>query len=94
MERLDKFVELEKEHVNRLVREHDREGVTWRFPNGYGASVAVNEITHFVPELAVLKYDEIGDSDLCYETHITPDVIPNVSVDDVQKALKEIKALS
>ena len=75
------------------MREHDREGVTWRFPNGYGASVAVNGITNFVPELAVLKYDEIGESKLCYETHITPDVIPNVSVDDVKTALKEIKNL-
>lgn len=94
MERLDKFVELENEHVERLVRERDREGVTWKFPNGYGASVAVNALTHGVPEMAVLKYNEIGESKLCYTTHITPDVIPNVTVDDVKKALKEIKELS
>lgn len=93
MERLEKFVELESEHVERLVREPHREHVTWKFPNGYGASVASNEITHYVPELAVLRYTEIGDGELCYDTPITPDVIPGVTVQDVANALKEIKEL-
>ena len=76
-----------------MRREFNREGIQWKFPNGYGASVAENEITHFVPELAVLKFNEYGDSELVYDTPITSDVIPGVGVGDTQSLLVKIKNL-
>jgi hypothetical protein len=94
MERLGKYTEIEKDYICELRRDINREGIRWKFPNGYGASVAVNEITHFVPELAVIKFNEIGDSELVYDTPITGDVINNVGVGDTQSLLMKIKNLS
>jgi hypothetical protein len=93
MERLGKFAELEAEFISALVRGFDRESITWKFPNSYGASVACNQLTHFVPELAVLKYDDKGCSKLVYDTPITSDVIPHVEMNQVQAILEEIKKL-
>tara|TARA_B100000131_G_scaffold119111_1_gene116097 strand:+ start:1442 stop:1780 length:339 start_codon:yes stop_codon:yes gene_type:complete len=93
MERLGKFAEIEKEHIHGLRREHDAEAVQWKFPNGYGASIASNQITHYTPELAVLKFDEMGESSLVYDTPITSDVIPRVNVGDAKVLLGRIKSL-
>ena len=93
MERLGKFAEIEKEHIQDLRREFDAEAVTWKFPNGYGASIASNQITQFTPELAVLKYDEMGESSLVYDTPITNDVVPGINVGDAKVLLGRIKNL-
>ena len=93
MERLGKYAELEIEHVSALVREPNRETIQWRFPNGYGASVASNQLTFFAPELAVLKYTPDGTHDLCYDTGITSDVLRGVTLNEVKTLLTRIKNL-
>jgi len=62
------------------------------FKNGYGASI-IKGPTAFSDskrpyEVAVLKNNE-----LCYETHITDDVIGYQTELDVEKVLAQIKAL-
>jgi hypothetical protein len=91
MKRLDKFTELEKEHIHELKRDFDREGIQWKFPNGYGASVASNEMTSHGPELAVLKFNELDEVELVYDTPITSDVIPGVNIGDTRAILSRIK---
>ena len=55
------------------------------FTNGYGISaVRMNGAW----EVAVLK-----DGSLCYDTHITSDVIPGLEWDEVMKIAKEIAFL-
>ena len=93
MQRLGEYTEIEKEHISGLRREPYAEAVQWKFPNGYGASVALNQITHFEPELAVLKFDEIGESTLVYDTPITSDVIRPVNKLEVKELLGRIKKL-
>lgn len=67
------------------------------FPNGFGASVIRNPYSYGGPqglyELAVLrkrrKYWEIT-----YDTTLTNDVLGNLEVDDVVKALEDISGLA
>ena len=92
LKRLNKFTEIEKEHIHKLKRDFDCEGIQWRFPNGYGASVASNEMTNLTPELAVLKFNELDEFELVYDTPITNDVIPGVNVGDTRTILSRIKA--
>jgi len=93
MNRLCEFVDLQNEHIHEIQRGFHGEHIRWKFPNGYGASVSVNQITHFVPELAVLKYDEENNVKLVYDTPITSDVIPGVDVGDTQSLLVKIMNL-
>ena len=68
----------------------------YRFPNGFGASVVNSRfITNGAPyELAVLKYDGVGDRDwgLTYDTAITSDV-ERGDADDINAMLAAIAAL-
>lgn len=64
----------------------------YEFPNGYGASVLNSTYSHGgeagLYELAVLK-----DSDICYSTPITNDVIGHLTAEEVTELLREIEAL-
>ena len=63
-----------------------------KFDNGYGASVIIGGMPYSGPnkpyELAVLK----GDI-LCYDTHITDDILGYLAKDDVTRLLTEIEEL-
>lgn len=77
------------------------------YPNGYGASIVdmnridnvfcilvdkMRGVAHDGYELAVIKGTE--DSwDLCYNTPITNDVIPNLDSDEIASILEKIKEL-
>jgi hypothetical protein len=62
------------------------------YQNGYGISIIpdVNNLELF--EVAVLKGDE-DNCDLCYDTHITDDVIRGLTADEVEMIKQEIKSL-
>lgn len=62
------------------------------YPNGYGISIIpdVNNLKLF--EVAVLKGDE-DNCDLCYDTHITDDIIKGLTADEVEMIKIEIKRL-
>ena len=64
----------------------------YEFPNGYGASVLNSTYSHGgeagLYELAVLK-----DSDICYSTPITNDVIGHLTAEEVTELLREIEVL-
>lgn len=70
---------------------------TYRFDNGYGASVICNQYSYGheagLFELGVLKYDDKGGSELNYDTPITDDVIGWLDEDAVQRHLQLIQAL-
>jgi hypothetical protein len=74
-----------KEYANGVQVVHE-------FPNGYGASVIRHDFSYGgkdgLWEMAVLK-----EGDLCYNTHITNDVIGYLSDADVKSTLKEIEQL-
>ena len=73
--------------------------LTYKFPNGYGASVVRYQFRKGLVEsygasdnlwqLAVL--DESGD--ICYNTPVTDEVLGWLSPEDVNKALNQIKGL-
>lgn len=76
-----------------ILQELDGVQQIYKFPNGYGASV-VKHIWSYggkdnLWELAVLK-----GKDLCYNSPVTSDVLGWLTDDDVQRALKEIRALA
>jgi len=61
------------------------------YPNGYGVSVICNEHSYGL-ELAVLK----GNKDysvLCYDTPITDNVLGGLTIKDLYKICKRVKAL-
>jgi len=64
---------------------------TYKFPNGYGASVIKHEYsyggTDGLWELAVLDTED----EITYHTPITQDVIGHLTWDNVEKYLQEIK---
>ena len=74
-----------KEYANGVQIVHE-------FPNGYGASVIKHDFSYGgkdgLWEMAVLK-----EGELCYNTHITNDVIGYLSDADVKSTLKEIEQL-
>ena len=69
----------------------------FKFPNNYGASVVKHigsyGATKDLFELAVLKFEENGQSYLCYDTPITDDVLGWLTNKDVLNYLKKIKHL-
>ena len=71
----------------------------FHFENGYGASVIRGPYSYGGPdglfELAVLKRNRRSPRywDITYDTPITSDVLGNLEVDDVVKALEEISKL-
>ena len=65
------------------------------FPNGYGISVIRNVLSRTTVntwEIAILKGTE-SDSNLCYDTPITDDVIGYCSEEDVSNIMKQIQDL-
>lgn len=66
----------------------------YRFDNGYGASI-VNHRDSYGTELAVIKFhgSSIEDFDLCYDTHITNDVLGHLTPANVDKYLQMIAEL-
>lgn len=66
----------------------------YRFPNDFGASVVKHRCSYGYEkdlwEIAILKF--IGDeSNLCYNTPITDDVLGHQSDKNVKEVLKKIK---
>ena len=71
-------------------------GARMEFPNGYGASVVFGELIGNDDggfELAVVRKSDKGEWELCYDTPITDDVIPNLSPEGVEELLNRIEAL-
>lgn len=72
-----------------------REQIVWRFPNGWGASVSCSSLSRFTPELAVVCWDSPSAPDgkftINYDTTLTSDVIPNVSVSELALLLARIR---
>lgn len=74
--------------------DYDKHSIQYlfEFPNGYGASVIKSRISYGgrqgLWELAVLK-----DKNLCYNTHITDDVIGYIDDAQVARYLVEISSL-
>lgn len=72
----------------------------YRFDNGFGASVVKSQFSYGgdenLWELAVIVFDSDDPEvfELTYETPITNDVIGNLSDEDVEEKLTEIKALT
>lgn len=69
----------------------------FKFDNNYGASV-IKHIGSYgyekdLFELAVIHFDENGESELCYETQITDDILGCLSNDEVLDILGKIKKL-
>ena len=66
------------------------------FPNGYGVSVIIGSFSYGgdegLYECAVLKGKE-GNSELCYSTPITDDVIGYCDEDKVTEIMKQIQDL-
>ena len=69
----------------------------FKFVNGYGASVIKfrGSFGYRIGlwELGVIKYDENGEWELCFDTPITDDVIGNLTEEEVRELLKEISEL-
>ena len=67
------------------------------FNNGYGASVITGKMFYTDEkhpyELAVLKKDKKGISHICYDTHLTDDVLGYLTAEDVDRLLREIEKL-
>ena len=85
---LGHFINIETDYISGLVREPGRENIQWTFPNGYGGSLACNELTQGDPEFAVMK-----DGKLHYKTDITNDTIRGVYPSEVQEFLNKLKEL-
>jgi hypothetical protein len=67
--------------------------LVYKFDNGYGASVVKHDMSFGgrkgLYEIAVLD----NGGDLCYDTHITNDVVGNLTMGDVEQYLAEISMI-
>lgn len=79
---------------------HIGEQWKFKFSNGYGASVIFapapfsKSAYEGLLELAVLKYDEDGHSEICYDTEISDDVLINLTEENVLEILKKIEKIA
>jgi hypothetical protein len=62
------------------------------FDNGYGVSVVTGDRFYSNFEIAILKGNE-ANSDLCYTTPITNDVIGCVTKDEITEIMKRVQEL-
>lgn len=66
------------------------------YPNGYGASIVRHEFSYGSQnglwELAVIKGNP-GNWDICYDTHITSDVLGYLDESEVDEILNQIESL-
>lgn len=62
------------------------------YSNRYGISIIPDLDNPELFEVAVLKGDE-DNCDLCYDTHITDDVIRGLTADEVEMIKQEVKSL-
>jgi hypothetical protein len=89
MNDMNPFIEYHAVHKLR----HDGDQWTFRFPNGYGASVIRSSISYGGPdglwELAVLD----GDGDITYDTPVTGDVLGHLDEKAVVEALHRVAEL-
>lgn len=85
---LGAFTNIETACISAIRRSIDAELIQWEFSNGYGGSVACNDMTYGIPEFGVLK-----NGKLCYKTEITNDVVRPVSPSEVIDYLNKIKEL-
>ena len=85
---LGAFTNIETECISAIRREINQELIQWEYSNGYGGSLACNDLTYGIPEFGVLK-----NGKLHYKTDITKDVMRPVSPTEVQTYLNKIKEL-
>ena len=68
----------------------------YRYKNNYGASVIKNTFSESF-ELVVIKYknneDNIEKFDICYDTHISNDIMRGLNMRNVVDILEEIRKL-
>lgn len=87
------FNELDFQPMRETVFGPDAIQAIQKFENGYGASVVRHYFSYGgkdgLYELAVLK-----GNDLCYDTHITNDVLGHLTGHEVTEILKQIQLLS
>lgn len=87
------FPALFKENQSNVIGEHK----LFRFENDYGASVIRGEHTYGGPanlwELAVIRFEDDGTSNICMTTPVTDDVIGWLSWHEVGKLLHQIYLL-
>ncbi len=86
---LKDFSKLLPEYITKSVEDAPRRQLCWSFPNGYGASLICHPMSYGgSAEFAVLK-----EGDLCYDTPITNDVIPYVTVHEVASYLARLRGM-
>jgi hypothetical protein len=85
------FKELPSRSINNGIQ------YIFKADNGYGASIVQHEYSYGgrvgLWEIAVTKYDEDGDWDICYDTPITNDVLGHLSESEVMDYLTQIEQL-
>jgi hypothetical protein len=85
------FKELPSRSINNGIQ------YIFKADNGYGASIVKHDFSYGgkkgLWELAVTKYDEDGEWDICYSTPITSDVLGYLNENEVMDYLTQIEQL-
>jgi hypothetical protein len=89
-------------HMTPILTRNHNGGIQeiYRFDNGYGASKIKTQYSYGgdqgLWEIAVIKFHGDGtfDFNLCYDTHITGDVIGRLTDDEAQAVLQQIEELA
>jgi hypothetical protein len=93
-------MKLDKDYVKkyriakRLLHDDKTEQELFKFPNGYGCSLIKGPYSYGGPEglyeIAVIRYLDETDFNLCYDTPICNDVIGHLTRKQVKEYLKQI----
>jgi hypothetical protein len=85
------FKELPSNSINNGIQ------YIFKADNGYGASIVQHDFSYGgkagLWEIAVTKYDEDGEWDICYDTPITNDVLGHLRESEVMDYLTQIEQL-
>jgi hypothetical protein len=85
------FKELPSRSVNNGIQ------YIFKADNGYGASIVQHDYSYGgrigLWEIAITKYDEDDEWDICYDTPITNDVLGHLSESEVMDYLTQIEHL-